>query len=136
MKAGHKFLLGAAVIVAAVSLLMIEGVKQTGVYFLTPTELQQRTAADPSFYDVGIKVGAKVVPGTIVRSADRRQIDFKISDGAVVYPVTYRGTVPDTFTDANDIEVVVEGRLERDGVLHATDVLAKCGSRYEAVPQA
>ena len=44
-------------------------------------------------------------------------------------------TVPDTFTDANDIEVVVEGRLQRDGVLHATDVLAKCGSRYEAVPQ-
>ena len=136
MKAGHKFLLGAAVIVAAVSFLMIEGVKQTGVYFLTPTELQQRTLADPSFYDVGIKVGAKVVPGTIVRSPDHRRIDFTISDGTTTYPVTYTGTVPDTFTDANDIEVVVEGRLQRDGVLHATDVLAKCGSRYEAAPKA
>ena len=48
------------------------------------------------------------------------------------YPVTYRGIVPDTFTDANDIEVIVEGRLGRDGVFHATEVLAKCGSRYEA----
>ena len=36
----------------------------------------------------------------------------------------------------NDIEVVVEGRLGRDGVIRATDVLAKCGSRYEAVPKA
>jgi cytochrome c-type biogenesis protein CcmE len=46
--------------------------------------------------------------------------------------VTYRGLVPDTFTDANDIEVIVEGRLGRDGVFRATEVLAKCGSRYEA----
>ena len=30
--------------------------------------------------------------------------------------------------------VIVEGRLGRDGVFQATDVLAKCGSRYEAVP--
>ena len=32
MKAGHKFLVGALVIVGAVSFLMIEGVRQTGVY--------------------------------------------------------------------------------------------------------
>ncbi len=44
--------------------------------------------------------------------------------------------MPDTFTDANDIEVVVEGRLGADGVFHATEVLAKCGSRYEATPKA
>jgi cytochrome c-type biogenesis protein CcmE len=135
MKAGHKFLIGAVVIVGAVSFLMFEGVRQTGVYFLTPTELQKKTAADPTFYNVGVKVGAKVVPGTIVRSADHRRIDFRISDGTTEYPVTYTGTVPDTFTDANDIEVVVEGRLQQDGVLHASDVLAKCGSRYESVPQ-
>ena len=59
-----------------------------------------------------------------------------MTDGAQIYPVTYRGLVPDTFTDASDIEVVVEGRLGADGVFHATDVLAKCGSRYEAVPKA
>ena len=136
MKAGTKFLIGAGVIVAAVSFFMIEGVQQTGVYFLTPTELHTRTTADPTFYDVGIKVGAKVVPGSVVRSPDHRRIDFKISDGTTVYAVTYTGTVPDTFTDASDIDVVVEGRLGRDGVLHATDVLAKCGSRYENAPKA
>ena len=34
MKAGHKFLLGAAAIVASVGFLIAEGVKETGVYFL------------------------------------------------------------------------------------------------------
>ena len=133
MKAGHKFLLGAGVIVASVALLIAQGVKETGVYFQTPTELAANTSADPSFYDVGLKMGAKVVPGSIHRASDNRQIDFQVSDGVRSYPVTYRGLVPDTFTDANDIEVIVEGRLGRDGVFRATEVLAKCGSRYEAV---
>lgn len=132
MKAGTKFLIGAALIVGSVGFLIAEGVKETGVYFLTPTELASKTAADSTFYNVGLKVGAKVVPGSIRRVPSSREIDFRVSDGSVEYPVSYHGLVPDTFTDANDIEVVVEGRLGRDGVFHATDVLAKCGSRYEA----
>ena len=132
MKAGRKFLLGAVLIVASVAFLIAEGVRETGVYFLTPSELAKKTAEDPTFYDVGLKMGAKVVPGSIHRFPDRRQIDFEVSDGAKTYPVSYRGLAPDTFTDANDIEVVVEGRLGRDGVFHATSLFAKCGSRYEA----
>jgi cytochrome c-type biogenesis protein CcmE len=132
MKAGRKFLLGAALIVASVGFLIAEGVRETGVYFLTPSELAAKTATDPTFYDVGLKMGAKVVPGSVRRAPDNREIDFKVSDGAKTYPVTYRGLVPDTFTDANDIEVIVEGRLGHDGVFRATEVLAKCGSRYEA----
>lgn len=137
MKAGHKFMVGAALIVGSVGFLIAEGVKQTGVYFLTPTELAAKTAADPTFVEnVGFKVGAMVVPGSVRRDPGGRRIDFQVSDGVETYPVTYRGLVPDTFTDANDIEVVVEGRLGRDGVIRATDVLAKCGSRYEAIPKA
>jgi len=132
MKAGHKFLVGAGVIVASVVLLIAQGVKATGVYFLTPSELAAKTTADPTFYDVGLKISAKVVPGSIRRDDKNRQVDFQVSDGVQSYPVTYRGLVPDTFTDASDIEVIVEGRLGRDGVFRATEVLAKCGSRYEA----
>ncbi len=133
MKPGHKFLLGAALIIGSVAFLITEGVRETGVYFLTPSELAQKTARDPTFVEnVGFKVGAKVVPGSVRRDPAGRSIDFQVSDGTKTYPVTYKGLVPDTFTDANDIEVVVEGRLGRDGVIRATDVLAKCGSRYEA----
>ena len=132
MKAGHRFLIGAGIIVTGVVLLIAQGVKATGVYFLTPSELAAKTTADPTFYDVGLKISAKVVPGSIRRDDKDRRVDFQVSDGVQSYPVTYRGLVPDTFTDANDIEVIVEGRLGRDGVFRATEVLAKCGSRYEA----
>ncbi|HEV8600543.1 MAG TPA: cytochrome c maturation protein CcmE [Gemmatimonadales bacterium] len=132
MNAGTKFLLGASVIVAGVAGLIVSGVRETGVYFLTPSELVAKTEADPSFHDVGLKVGAHVVPGSVRRNTGTRTIDFRISDGTNEFPVTYTGLIPDTFTDASNIEVIVEGKYGRDGVFHATEVLAKCGSRYEA----
>jgi len=132
MSARNKFLLGAGIIIASVVFLIASGVKETGVYFLTPTELVNKVEADPTFYDVGIKVGAKVVPGSIRRDDAARRVDFAVSDGSKQFDVTYTGIVPDTFTDANDIEVIVEGKYGRDGVFRATEVLAKCGSRYEA----
>ena len=137
MKAGRKFIVGAALIVGSVGFLIAEGVKETGVYFLTPTELAAKTMADPTFVEnVGFKLGGKVVPGSVRRDGGARRIDFQVSDVIKTYPVTYHGLVPDTFTDADDIEVIVEGRLNRDGVIRATEVLAKCGSKYEAVPKA
>ena len=130
MKPGSRFLIGAAVIVAGVTGLIVTGVKETGIYFLTPTQLVDRTRSDTTFHDVGLKVGAKVVPGSVRR--DSRTIDFRVTDGTSEFPVSYTGLVPDTFTDASNIEVIVEGKYGRDGVFHATEVLAKCGSRYEA----
>lgn len=127
-----KFLVGAAIIVASVVFLIASGVKQSGVYFLTPTELVERVQQDPTFYDVGIKVGARVVPGSIRRDDAAQRVDFDVTDGTRQFAVTYTGLVPDTFTDANEIEVIVEGKYGRDGVFRATEVLAKCGSRYEA----
>jgi len=132
-----EVIISAALIVGSVGFLIAEGVKETGVYFLTPTELAAKTATDPTFIEnVGFKLGGKVVPGSVRRDRGARRIDFQVSDGIKTYPVTYHGLVPDTFTDASDIEVVVEGRLGGDGVIRATDVLAKCGSRYEAAPKA
>ena len=131
MKAGQKFLLGASVIVVSVGLLMAQGVKQFGQYSLKPSELAERIAKDPSLHNTGLKMEAKVVPGTIKRDVATQTIEFTVTDGKQTYPVTYRGLAPDTFTDQQEIEVVVEGRLGEDGVFHATTLLAKCGSRYE-----
>ncbi len=134
MNAGTKFAIGAGLIVVSVGYLMASGIKETGQFFLTPTELSRKIGADPSFYDVGMKVGAHVVPGTVTRDMATQTMRFQITDGSANYPVVYHGLPPDTFTDS--AEVVVEGRLQKDGVIRATDVLAKCGSRYEAVPKA
>jgi cytochrome c-type biogenesis protein CcmE len=133
MSAKTKFLFGAALMVGTVGYLMATGIKETGTYFVTPSELASRIAADASFRDVGVKMGAKVVDGSIHRDVATQTITFRITDGKQIYPVVYRGLAPDTFTDG--VEVVVEGRLQPDGVFRATTLLAKCGSHYEAVPK-
>jgi len=89
---------------------------------------------DPTFYNGGMKVGAHVVRGSVSKYVATQTLSFRMSDGAASYPVTFHGLPPDTFNDS--VEVVVEGRLKPDGVIYATNVLAKCGSRYEAVPKA
>lgn len=129
-----KFFMGAGLVVGTVGFLMAEGIKDTGVYFLMPGELAERVQADPSIYDLGIRVGGNVVAGSIEKDPGARLITFEVTDGTATYPVVFHGIAPDTFTD--EVEVVVEGRLTREGTLEATNVLAKCGSRYEAVPTA
>ncbi len=132
MKARTKFLTGGALILGASGYLMASSISQTGTYYFTPTELSGKTAADPTFYETGVKIGARVVPGSILRTPGGRETSFRITDGARIYPVVYRGITPDTFTDS--VEVVVEGRLGHDQVFHATTLLAKCASRYESAP--
>jgi cytochrome c-type biogenesis protein CcmE len=132
MKAGTKFIIGGALVLATVGYLMATGIKETGVYYLTPSELATRVQNDRSFYNVGVKMGARVVKGSISRDVATQTITFRATDGQNSWPVTYRGLAPDTFTD--EVDVVVEGRLQPDGVFHATTLLAKCGSRYEAAP--
>ena len=134
MQPRNKFIVGAALIGVSVGYLMISGVKDTGVYFVTPVELAQRVAADSSVHNVGIRMGARVVPGTIRRDVATQMVYFDVSDGTQTYSVVYHGLPPDTFD--GDVDVVVEGRLATDGVFHATSLLAKCGSRYEAQPTA
>ena len=134
MKARSKFLFGAILIGGTVGFLMTQGIKETGVYFLTPTELAERVSSDPTFHNVGVKMGARVVTGSIERDVASQTITFEVTDGLHTYPVVYRGLAPDTFTD--DVDVVVEGRLELDGTFRATSLLAKCGSRYETMPSA
>lgn len=132
MKATTKFLTGGVLVLGAAGYLMASSISKTGTYYLTPSELSARIASDPTFYSTGVKVGARVVPGSIVREPGGRETSFRMTDGTRTYNVVYRGITPDTFTDS--VDVVVEGRLGRDQVFHATTLLAKCASRYENAP--
>jgi len=133
MKARFKFMLGAIAVLGSAGYLMASSIESTGQYFLTPQELAARTARDPGFYETGMKMGARVVPGSIVREPSGKRYTFRVTDGVKTYPVSYAGLAPDTFTDG--VDVVVEGRLGRDGVFRATTLLAKCASRYENAPE-
>jgi cytochrome c-type biogenesis protein CcmE len=132
MKPRTKFLLGGVLVLGTAGYLMASSIKDTAVYYLTPGELSAKTVSDPTFYDTGVKLGARVVPGSIKREPGGKQVAFAITDGSKTYNVIYRGITPDTFTDG--VDVVVEGRLDRAGTFHATTLLAKCASRYENAP--
>lgn len=133
MKARTKFLVGGLLVLGPAGYLMANSIRETGVYYLTPTELTSKLAVDPGFRSVGVKVGARVVPGTIERAPGGREYTFRVTDGARTLPVIYHGIAPDTFTDG--VDVVVEGRMGADGTFRATTLLAKCASRYEDAPQ-
>ena len=124
--------MGGLLVMGTAGYLMASSIRETAVYYLTPGELAAKVAADPTFYETGVKVGARVVPGTIRRAEGGRELAFTMTDGTRTYPVRYRGIIPDTFTDSAD--VVLEGRLGRDGTFRATTLLAKCASRYESAP--
>ena len=133
MKARNKFLIGGLLVLGPVGYLMASSIRATGVYYFTPTELETKLAADPSFRSTGVKVGARVVKGSIQRDPGGREYAFRVTDGARSFPVIYRGIAPDTFTDG--VDVVVEGRMGTDGTFRATTLLAKCASRYENAPE-
>ena len=72
MKPRTKFLIGGALVLGVAGYLMASSINQTGVYYLTPTELSAKMKADPGFSNAGVKVGARVVAGSIKRDPGGR----------------------------------------------------------------
>ena len=132
MKPRTKFIIGGVLVLGAAGYLAASSITQTGVYYLTPSELNAKMQADPTFSNAGIKVGARVVKGSIRRDPGGKLYDFSVTDGSHTFAVQYAGIAPDTFTDS--VDVVVEGRYNREGTFVATTLLAKCASRYENAP--
>jgi cytochrome c-type biogenesis protein CcmE len=67
----------------------------------------------------------------VSRKRDSLEYRFEMESNGHVVRASYTGIVPDTFK--NDSEVVLTGTLGPDG-FHATQMTAKCPSKYE--PQA
>lgn len=134
-KKNGRFLFGVAGVALVVTYLMVTGVSESMMYYITPAEMMASLREDESLHDVGLQVAGRLVPNTYQRGAGTSH-RFTVADlekPEVTFTVEYNGTLPDTFRpDATDVEVVVKGRVGADGVFQATSVLTKCGSRYEA----
>jgi cytochrome c-type biogenesis protein CcmE len=136
VKKQSRFVAGAVVLLAVVAYLAVTGAKSSMMYYYTPDELAARLTSDPSARELGVKMGGRVVPGSVKydpRTLDLRFTIVDIATGRTTYPVAHNGPLPDTFEEGRD--VVVEGRLAADGTFQATTVLTKCGSRYEAAEE-
>lgn len=67
---------------------------------------------------------------SIGRKPDTLDYRFDIESNGQVVRAFYTGVTPDTFKE--DSEVVVKGRLSDDNTFHATEIIAKCPSKYDA----
>jgi cytochrome c-type biogenesis protein CcmE len=131
MKPKTKFMIGGLIVLGTSAWLGVTATRETGEYYMTPSELTTKIKADPGFKGADVRIGARVVPGTIQRAPSGREYAFRITDGTDTMSVVYKGIAPDTFTDSAD--VVVAG-FATDGTFQAGTLLAKCASRYENAP--
>jgi cytochrome c-type biogenesis protein CcmE len=102
--------------------LVLTAISDTLVYFYTPSQMAGQ-AIGPGRR---LRVGGLVERGSVVK--DKANVAFTITDLTATLPVTYTGVLPDLFREGQG--VVAEGRLERDGVFHASEVLAKHDEKY------
>lgn len=65
----------------------------------------------------------------VSRKPDSLDYRFDIESNGKIVRAYYSGVTPDTFKE--DSEVVVKGRLADDNTFHATEIIAKCPSKYE-----
>lgn len=123
----RQVLIAILVVCAAVAYMIFSGVRETMVFYYTVSEVSAKRTA---LQGEPLRVAGKVVPGSIeISNADHLDRRFVIHEGGQQLAVVYRGVTPDTLVD--DSDAVVEGRLTEDGVFHATQVMAKCPSKYE-----
>ncbi|MEP4148011.1 MAG: cytochrome c maturation protein CcmE [Halioglobus sp.] len=75
-----------------------------------------------------IRVGGMVVDGSVERSDDSLVVRFELTDFKAAVPVVYEGILPDLFDEGQG--AVASGELGEDGVLRASEVLAKHDENY------
>ena len=121
---------GAAVaILGTFGYLLFGGLGENIVFFFTPQELLAR---EEKGYDVPVRLGGQVLPGSVNWNADSLTLRFRLTDGGRDVLVHSKGAPPQMFRDG--MGVVVEGRYHRDGVFKATNLMVKHSNEYRAPP--
>jgi len=105
----------------AVALVLL-ALEDTMVYFYSPTDLHAKHVPPGR----RLRIGGLVEEGSVMKGGSI--VTFRVTDTASVVPVTYTGILPDLFREGQG--VVAEGKLEADGVFHATEILAKHDEKY------
>ena len=126
-----KFVIGSIVIIAAVILLAIQGMKEDETMSYSKSVSEDQLLGNRA-NALTLKVNGDLKKGSIVRN--NLDLDFIITEGNSELDIHYIGKdpIPDTFNNDMDAEVIVSGRLQADGIFHAERIQAKCASKYEA----
>lgn len=127
MKKKYFYLLGFAVIVAALAYLMTTSFRSSLQYYVTVGEA---LAAKSDLSNKVIKIAGSAKDIERLEEDGRSLYKFNVVENTNSIAVVYKGFVPDTFKENSS--VVVTGTLAGNGEFVATHILAKCASKYEA----
>lgn len=113
---------GLAILAVATGLVLF-ALRDTIVFFYTPTEVAEKNIGPGTRF----RLGGLVESGSIKRG-EGSSVRFIVTDTDKALPVLYGGTLPDLFREGQG--VVAEGKLNGSGVFEADTVLAKHDENY------
>ncbi len=120
-----------AIVLAVVSYLAVTGVQANKSYYVTIDELQGMGA---KAYTRHLRVAGNVKPGSIDHHGAGAR--FVLVENDKRLPVEYDSTEPPPDTFKDNAQALAIGMYGRDGVFHATELQAKCASKYAPAPGA
>jgi cytochrome c-type biogenesis protein CcmE len=130
-KGNVGLLIGLLVMAGAILTLVFTSFKGSAVYSKDVDVLVRDKA---KLSGRSVRVEGTLVKGTLVRRDQPCEYRFTIEKKGVVLPVRYaQCIVPDTFRDmpGMDVSVTAEGKLTESGAFEASNIMAKCPSKYE-----
>ena len=115
----------AGVVLLGVSVALVLWALQDSVdHFYSPSDLAEKGVGP----DQRIRLGGLVAEGSVSRGSDGATVLFSVTDLESTVQVSYLGILPDLFREGQG--VVTQGKLNRDGVFVADEVLAKHDETY------
>jgi cytochrome c-type biogenesis protein CcmE len=117
-------LIGGALCVLAIAVaLMLNALRDSIVFFNSPSDVAQKHVPAGT----RIRIGGLVKPGSVARG-ENLKIRFDVTDGNRDIAVAYQGMLPDLFREGQG--VVAEGALDGAGQFNADTILAKHDETY------
>ncbi len=119
------------VVLAVVAYLAVTGAQANKSYYVTINELQ---GMGGKAYTRHLRVAGNVAPGSIDHHGAGAR--FVLVENDRKLPVDYDGTEPPPDTFKDNAQALAIGTYGHDGVFHATELQAKCASKYAPAPGA
>jgi cytochrome c-type biogenesis protein CcmE len=128
-KQGLRIGIAVFVIVSVIAYLAITGVQANKSYYVTIQELQ---AMGQKAYTRNLRVAGNVAPGSIAHNGTNAT--FVLVENDRHLQIAYKGEEPPPDTFKDNAQALAIGTYGRDGVFHATQLQAKCASKYAPAP--
>lgn len=124
-KSPLKIIVATVLILGTVAYLAFTGVRDNKSYYVTISELQ---GMGNKAYTRHLRVAGNVAPGSIHRTGTNAAFNL-LEQGRTLH-VVYNGTEPPPDTFKDESQALAVGTYGHDGVFHATQLQAKCASKY------